>query len=405
MFKLYKKVPKSIKYPTGAQEIEENQNPFKEGPCMLCISAQDLYMKSIFGITKCGAHMARIRVNGEKGARIPIQEVPVSFLSLKNESLQGELLVQAVENFVQKYIDPLISKNGKKISMEVAMKNMRNVNIIAYCNGTYKAEKITETIKQHLHKLNYTENETKQILQQIAIITFATQINISDCDATVIDFRDIYDNEIEINYSNIPEEMLNQFQECKLEEKLFITNDNRVEYLIKGSGEHNIKEYTKNGQAMPIIVSRVISNILENSIENFENDLKPLTLKNILEGTEKIIERAENGVTIEEQFKLLDETIRYGGKFKRLTDREIEMMEKTEETVEQYEEEMNSLIEKNRKLEENIQKQNKTVKKLQKMLKYSLNFIRSAPNNVFKKEIFVRKKAKISKEDQEKYKE
>ena len=41
MFELYKKVNKSIEYPKGARQILEGENPFEDGPCLLCISAQN----------------------------------------------------------------------------------------------------------------------------------------------------------------------------------------------------------------------------------------------------------------------------------------------------------------------------------------------------------------------------
>lgn len=124
MFELYRKVEKSIEYPRGEQKIILGENPFESGPCLLCISAQDIVPKSIFGLTKAGARMARIRVNGDVGARIPIGEVPISFLSIKPDE-QNYTEEDRVAGFVEQYIRPMIiNENNEKLSKEDAMKKL-----------------------------------------------------------------------------------------------------------------------------------------------------------------------------------------------------------------------------------------------------------------------------------------
>lgn len=69
MYQLYERVRKSREYMYGSKPIDDTENPFLEGPCLLCISAQydnSFASKSNFGITKEGMKMARLRVRAEK---------------------------------------------------------------------------------------------------------------------------------------------------------------------------------------------------------------------------------------------------------------------------------------------------------------------------------------------------
>jgi hypothetical protein len=68
MYKLFKKIPKSLEFPNGSEPVESSQNPFLNGPCMLSIAAMDRNNKSVFGLTKNAMKMAGLRVNGYNGS-------------------------------------------------------------------------------------------------------------------------------------------------------------------------------------------------------------------------------------------------------------------------------------------------------------------------------------------------
>ncbi len=96
MFELFRKVNRSIEHPNGAKKVEKGENPFLEGPCLICVSPQDTINRTIFGFTKHGARMARVRVRGNTEGRIPLDEIPVSFylLSHQKEAMKAiELLI------------------------------------------------------------------------------------------------------------------------------------------------------------------------------------------------------------------------------------------------------------------------------------------------------------------------
>lgn len=201
MLELYKRVPKSEEYLYGSRKIQDEENPFLDGPCMLCISAQPSLPKSIFGITKYGMAMARLRTRDNAGAKIDLEDFPVSFLSIK-----GREDKKIIEEFVDKYFLPLVSKGGSTIQLSEAMKNIRNINILSYCDGTYRMKAMIETLNSRMREIGYREQECSDILSQACVFPIATEIDISNLKTTCVCFHDLNDDEVMINPDNISED-------------------------------------------------------------------------------------------------------------------------------------------------------------------------------------------------------
>ena len=336
MFELYKKVNKSIQYPKGAQKILENENPFLDGPCLLCVSAQDKDNKSLFGFTKMGARMARIRVKGNNGARISLDEIPVSFLSLKSDNEDRE--ENNVEKFVEKYIKPLlIDKDGLAKSKEIAVKAIRNINIMSNCDGTIRATNIIKEIEKILIELNYNSNDIGEILSQISLISFQTEADLSNCQASIIDFHNLNDEEVEINPNNINDDMLSSHDDSRNGESVKKLK-NRIEVLIDGEDSHYVSDYIETGEAMPVIVYTIVSSVLENSIDNKLHNItySPLSIEELFEKAKDILHRIDNGEKKEDLIANLDSSLKYGGQITRLSDRELKLLDMQEQTVEAY---------------------------------------------------------------------
>lgn len=121
MYKLHEKVPKTREYMYGSKLINNMENPFLEGPCLLCISAQydnSLASKSNFGVTKEGMRIARLRVRGQKNAGFTLKDFPVKFLSIELDKKDEDKKItpeERVTAFVNQYLLPLIAEEGQKI--------------------------------------------------------------------------------------------------------------------------------------------------------------------------------------------------------------------------------------------------------------------------------------------------
>lgn len=269
MYKLYEAQPKSKDNPYGQREIEETENPFLDGPCLLCISAGGIGIdKNVFGTTKQGMEMARMRVRGKRNAGFTLKDSPIKFLSIKLDTKSQDKNItedERIDLFVTKYLLPLISSDGTKIDCMQAMRNMRNVNMMSYCDGTLVVQSIEQKLLDKMQELGYSDEECEKIQSQMCIFPISTDRLTGKQKSTCVSFKDINDSEVSDNVT--PDES-QRVSESKIGETLFEYSNNEMAYLFSGDGEHNLKKYTHSGMAMSACLSSALSKALENSILN-----------------------------------------------------------------------------------------------------------------------------------------
>ena len=335
MYQLYERVEKSKEYMHGSKPIESDRNPFQEGPCLLCISAQvdnSLGWKSNFGITKQGMKMARMRVRGEQNAGFYLKDFPVKFLSMqldKKDEEQSMTSQERIEAFTNRYLFPLISKDGQKIDPVQAMRNMRNVNIMSYCDGTLKVQAIERILMSKMEEIGYTAEECAQIQSQMCMFPISTDRLSGNQKSICISFKDINDGEVS---DNVTLEERATAKQSQIGESVFRYSDTETAYLFDGDGEHNLKKYTKSGTAVPVCLSSVISKALENSIENSSSEkFIPVTTELLTVDLQAIMQRAAEGVSTSELMRELDEGLGYGGA-RRISEFEAQLLDQLDES-------------------------------------------------------------------------
>ncbi len=335
MYKLYERVDKSKEYMYGSKPIEESKNPFQEGPCLLCVSAQvdnAIASKSNFGISKQGMQMARLRVRGAENARFALKNFPVKFLSMQLDRKDEAIAMtqqERIEAFAKKYLIPLISNNCQRIGCTEAMKNMRNVNMMSYCDGTKVVQAIEEILIQEMQKLGYTDEECSKIQSQMCMFPISTNRLNGMQKSTCISFKDINDREVN---NNVTAEERQTVQNSPLGEAVIEYSNNEIAYLVNGDGAHRLKKYSKEGGAMPVCLSSVISKALENSIENSSStEFIPITAKLLTADLNNIMLRAVEGVTLSELMEELDNSLTYGGA-RRISEMEAQLLDQLDES-------------------------------------------------------------------------
>lgn len=283
MYKLYERVPKTKQYMHGSRLIDNDEKPFLDGPCLLCISAQHdnaMASKSNFGVTKEGMKMARLRVRGQKNAGFNLKDFPVKFLSLeldKNDESRKMTSEERIDSFVTQYLVPLIANDGQKIDSIQAMKNMRNVNMMSYCDGTLLVQAIEKNLINKMQELGYTDEECKKIQSQMCMFPISTDRLTGTQKSTCVSFKDINDTEVN---DNVTIEESQKVSESPIKERVFKYSNNEIAYLFCGDGDHSLKKYTQVGMAMPVCLSSAVSKALENSIINSSGeDFVPITAR------------------------------------------------------------------------------------------------------------------------------
>jgi len=311
MFKLYEKVSKSTENLRGVREIEDGENPFLDGPCFLCWAAQDGMTKEVFGTVKTGMKMARMRTREQLASGYDVKNFPVKFLAVKN-NYSGK---EPMKEFFDKYFLPLISDDGNKIHLEAAMRNMRNVNIMCNCNATERVIQLEECIVNSMKEIGYSDEEISSIQSQMCVFPLETGKKLGDFKSTTISFVDTNDREVDLNVGETRRDAIKRFaSESIISDTIKALSKNEAIYALAGTGEHGLKKYTREGKAMPVCISRIISNALENSIVNSrENDFNPIDIHKLIEGVREIREGAAKGISLQDLMNKLDGELNYTG--------------------------------------------------------------------------------------------
>ena len=258
MLRVYKKCEKSIDNLYGIKEITDFENYDK--PFMMCISAQDNIDKSVFGLIKEGARAARVRTSDEFAGGYKIDEMLIDFLGLKYEykSLKDKKS-DGLADFVYRYL-----RNGKDIK-----KQARKINFFTYCNGTNVYVEFEKKLKTMLLNDGFSEEGIKDILSQISLVSIASEIDIKDIYAKGYLFKDVNDREVFDKVSKYGSQvMVRNNRESTIVNLNNKRKDSPIAFLCNGTGEHELKEYFKDGCIAKGAICACVSYLVSNSINN-----------------------------------------------------------------------------------------------------------------------------------------
>lgn len=92
------------------------------------------------------------------------------------------------KELVKNIFVPYVEKDGKRLDIDTACKNVRNVTIFAHCKGVDGImSRVVPTLTSELIKLGYNDEECKQIISQIVMIAYG-----ADFYDTIRDVKGIY---------------------------------------------------------------------------------------------------------------------------------------------------------------------------------------------------------------------
>lgn len=115
-------------------------------------------------------------------------------------------------------------------------------------------------------------------------------------------------------------------------EILDISSTTKATYIINGTGDHSIKKYLSEGNAMPVCLSRIISNALENSIINSQSEeFKPIDIIGLTSGCNHILEQSKKGKSRQVLMQELDTQINYPG-CRKISDSEVALLNKMDKS-------------------------------------------------------------------------
>lgn len=321
MYRLYEKVPKSEQNEFGMRLLDNSENPFKEGPCLVSLIAIAIFEKNINGALNYGMEALRLKTNHNENAKIELEDFDGRILSISygepSEQIgkNGRKMIGGIsgkkaldEEFTKKYFFPLIEDDGKRIDTLEAMRNMRNVNIMTYCDATLTTLNIERYLKKRMNELGYSEQETSQIQSQMCIIPYATgrtaEAEFHDnekIESTCISFGDVNDPDVNATLA----------VKKRAKENNTVYYDEGY-YFNYGSGEHGIENYILKNPSLSIGISSVLTKALSNSIENASsNEFKPISRELLTSNIDEIIVGVRDGKSKDELMHLVDCGIDY----------------------------------------------------------------------------------------------
>ena len=259
MISIYKKCEKSLDNLRGVSKIEDLSS--YDRPFLFCISPQESLDKSIFGTIKEGARAARVRTSDELAGGFKIEEMPVDFLGIKHDYKTPGEDIDIVDDFLYPYL-----KRGTDIK-----KQARKMNFFTYCNATVVYKNIEEKLKSRLLNDGYSENDIKEILSQISLVSIGSEVDISNIFASAIMFKDVNDGEVFDKISKIALKQMNLLGRETYAG--FLKKDNSpAVFTYNGTGNHSLKEYFKDDSLIKCPISAVVSMLLLSSINNSQSD-------------------------------------------------------------------------------------------------------------------------------------
>lgn len=127
MVHIFEKTCKTENNEFGIREITD-ENPLKNGPCIITILALPIFLKNINGSLRQVANLVNPDIDYNYDPDRRILGLGFGDYIEQYDKFTGIFPKQEeLDEFLNKYFLPLFSDNGKKIDVVQAMKNFRNI--------------------------------------------------------------------------------------------------------------------------------------------------------------------------------------------------------------------------------------------------------------------------------------
>jgi len=276
MIRIYEKICKTELNQYGITEIQD-KDVFKKGPCIITIIAGPIYLKNINGSLRQVANLVNPDIDNNYDPERRI--LGLGFGEYKPEYERFTRInptEEELEDFMQKYFYSLIKENNKKIDLFKAMKNMRNITFVTYCNGTIVFKKIEDKLDKKMKELGYTKSEISLILSQICLAAISgLVIKKKGTNALAITFGDVLDSDFEKN-----KDIFNNNE--AITENGYIQYQGSIGFGIIGDGDHSFKKHITENEVLSKKIKIFLNTSLDNAIYNQDEEIiEPLTYEKI----------------------------------------------------------------------------------------------------------------------------
>lgn len=113
-----------------------------------------------------------------------------------------------INDIYEALVAPRISSQNGTIRRPLAqaLRNIRKLNIVTYCFGSYTALKLEEQTLRHMQKLGYSEKEQAQILSQLLVLNYSADIPLGLSQAKSVNIASLSD--LGLDHGNYVKELV-----------------------------------------------------------------------------------------------------------------------------------------------------------------------------------------------------
>lgn len=113
-----------------------------------------------------------------------------------------------VNDIYEAIVAPRISSHNGTIRYPLAqaLRNIRKLNIVTYCFGSYTALKLEQQTLRHMQKLGYSEKEQEQILSQLLVLNYSADTPLDLSQAKSVNIASLSD--LSLNHGNYVKELV-----------------------------------------------------------------------------------------------------------------------------------------------------------------------------------------------------
>lgn len=105
-----------------------------------------------------------------------------------NDALNKSYIDDNCSKLTKKLLVPYVADNGKRLDIDTACRNVRNITVFAHCHGVDGImSKVVPEFTKQLIKLGYNDAERQQILSQIVMVAYGADF----CDV-IRDVKGVY---------------------------------------------------------------------------------------------------------------------------------------------------------------------------------------------------------------------
>lgn len=336
MYKLYKKVEKSDENGYGIIPIDE-ENPF-EKPSFLSLLALNFRLRDTNGSISRILELAGVRTpEGEE--RISVDEIPINFLGLSYDDKENEFgkyscfssddstrkIDDKTRQFVIRYLLPLLIENGQKKNIDECRKNMRNINIMCYCDALFMVSSMNKVLVEEMTNLGFSQEEISDILSQVCIFPIGAEYypmkscltNMRFTTICILDMSDSFgqrdEEELRTIFGDYKEGLFSAQTELEIP-KDQINLDSRM-IVVNDDGRHDLPSFIKKGIAFPSIIIKTINTILNNSVTNNNGqEFVPLSVvinQDLPQISSSLLEAEKKGISKNDLLSITLESISY----------------------------------------------------------------------------------------------